>query len=99
VQQGGLAAVEVTAWHKAGDADHSHGFLIVAPAERLAVVVMVTNVSSVGSIARILAERILLNALVERGRIAKVPAPLEPAPWPAIIAEDDELASLRYLRR
>ena len=94
VRQGGLAAVGVTAWHKAGDADHSHSFLIVAPAERLAVVVMVTNVSSVGSIASILAERILLDALAERRSIAMVPAPLEPARWPAIPAGHDDLVSI-----
>ena len=94
VRQRGLAAVGVTAWHKAGDADHSHSFLIVAPDERLAVVVMVTNDLSVGSIAGIVAERILLGALAERGSIAEVPAPLEPAPLPAITAEDDELASI-----
>jgi CubicO group peptidase (beta-lactamase class C family) len=94
VRQGGLAAVGVTAWYKAGDADHSHSFLIVAPDERLAVVVMVTNDLSVGSIAGIVAERILLGALAERGSIAEVPAPLEPAPLSAIIAEDDELASI-----
>jgi CubicO group peptidase (beta-lactamase class C family) len=95
VRQGGLAAVGVTAWHKAGDADHSHSFLIVAPDEQLAVMVMVTNDLSVGSIAGALAERILLEALAERGSIAgKVPAPLEPVPSPAIPAGDDELASI-----
>jgi CubicO group peptidase (beta-lactamase class C family) len=94
VRQGGLAAVGVTAWHKAGDADHSHSFLIVAPDDRLAVVVMVTNDMNVGSIAALLAERILVDALAERGSIAEVPAPLEPAPLPAIPAGDDELASI-----
>jgi CubicO group peptidase (beta-lactamase class C family) len=93
VRQGGLAAVGVTAWHKAGDADHYHSFLIVAPAERLAVVVMVTNASSVGSIAGNVAERILLDALAERGRIANVPAPLKRAPPPAISTGDDDLVS------
>jgi CubicO group peptidase (beta-lactamase class C family) len=94
VRQGGLAAVGVTAWHKAGDADHSHSFLIVAPDERLAVVVMLTNDSSVGGIARVLAERILLDALAERGSIAEVPRPLEPSPSPAVPASDEELASV-----
>jgi CubicO group peptidase (beta-lactamase class C family) len=94
VRQGGLAAVGVTAWHKAGDADHSHSVLIVAPDERLAAVVMVTSDLSVGGVASVLAERILLEALAERGSIAEVPAPLEPAPWPVIPAGDDELASI-----
>jgi hypothetical protein len=55
---------------------------------------MVTNELSLGSIASVLAERILLDALTERGSIAEVPAPLEPAPLPLIPAGDDELASM-----
>ena len=94
VRQGGLAAVGVTAWYKAGDADHYHSLLIVAPEERLAVVVMVTNDLSVGSIASLLAERILLDALAERGSIAKVPAPRNLSRCRPSPASDDDLAAI-----
>jgi len=94
VHQGGLAAAGVTAWHKAGDADHYHSYFIVAPDERLAVAVMVTNSMGIGSIAVPLAERILLHALSERGSITRVPVPLEPATLPAIPVRDGELAAI-----
>jgi len=94
VNQGGLAAVGVTAWHKSGDADHYHSHLIVVPEERLAAVVMTTNAVCVGGIANLLAERLLLHALAERGSIRKVPEPRKPAPLPAVPATDDELAAI-----
>lgn len=94
VRQGGLAAAGVTAWAKAGDADHYHSYLIVAPDERLAVAVILTNGSNLGSIAGVLAERILLNALAERGGIASVPVPLVPVAGPAIPAGDADLAAI-----
>ncbi|WP_167321310.1 serine hydrolase domain-containing protein [Syntrophobacter fumaroxidans] len=93
ILQGGLAAAGVTGWHKAGDADHYHSYFIVAPDERLAVVVMVTNSMGIGSIATPLAERVLLHALAERGRIARLPVPPEPATLPAIPAGDGEPAA------
>jgi CubicO group peptidase (beta-lactamase class C family) len=89
IRQGGLAAVGVDSWYKGGDADHYHSYFIVAPEERLAVVVMVTN-----GFANALAERILLNALAERGSIAKVPPPLEPVALPAIPVSDEDLAAI-----
>jgi hypothetical protein len=84
----------VTGWHKAGDADHYHSYFIVAPDERLAVVVLLTNSAGIGSIAIPLAERILLHALAEQGSIARVPVPLEPAALPAIPVGDGELAAI-----
>jgi hypothetical protein len=94
VNQGGLAAVGMTAWHKSGDADHYHSHLIVVPEERLAAVVMITNASSIGGIASLMTERILLHALAERGRIPKVPEPRKPGPLPAVPATDDDLAAI-----
>lgn len=94
VKQGGLAAVGVSAWHKSGDADHYHSHLIVVPKERLAAVVMITNTLSMGGIASLLAERILLHALAERGSIPKVPEPLKPTSRPAVAATDDDLAAV-----
>jgi CubicO group peptidase (beta-lactamase class C family) len=94
VHQGGLAAAGVTGWHKAGDADHYHSYFIIAPDERLAVVVMVTNSMGIGSVAVPLAERILLHALAERGSIGRVPAPPESATPPPIPVSDGELAAI-----
>ncbi|WP_295442701.1 serine hydrolase domain-containing protein [uncultured Thiodictyon sp.] len=94
VRQGGLAAVGVTAWFKAGDADHYHSYLIVAPDERLAITVSLTNGSTMASVAGVLAERILLNALAERGSIATVAAAPAPDPGPAIPASDADLAAI-----
>jgi CubicO group peptidase (beta-lactamase class C family) len=94
VRQGGLAAVGVTAWFKAGDADHYHCFFIVAPDDRLAVAVLLTNGLEIGSVAGLLAERILLNALAERGSIARVPVPPEPVAAPAVPASDEDLAAI-----
>jgi CubicO group peptidase (beta-lactamase class C family) len=94
VRQGGLDAVGVTAWFKAGDADHYHGFFIVAPDERLAVAVLLTNGLEMGSVAGVLAERILLNALAERGSIAGVPSPPEAVAPPAVPATPEGLAAI-----
>ena len=94
VRQGGLAAVGVTAWYKGGDADHYHSYFIVVPDERLAVAVMLTNGSDTASIAGVLAERIVLNVLAERGSIASIPAPLESVAPPAISASDKDLAAI-----
>lgn len=94
VHQGGLAAVGVTGWHKAGDADHYHSYFIVAPDERLAVAVMITNSMGIGSIAIPLAERILLHALAEQRSIVRVPVPLEPPTLPASPVRDGELAAI-----
>ncbi len=92
--QGGLAAVGVAGWHKAGDADHYHSYFIVAPGERLAVAVLLTNSMGIGSTAVPLAERILLHALAERGSIAQVPVPPEGATPPAIPVGDAELTAV-----
>ena len=94
VRQGGLAAAGVTAWYKGGDADHYHSYLIVAPDDRLAVAVILVNGSDTASIAGVLAERVLLNALAERGSIAGVPTPLESVTLPAIPASDEDLAAI-----
>lgn len=94
VRQGGLDAVGVTAWFKAGDADHYHGFFIVAPDERLAVAVLLTNGLEIGSVAGVLAERILLNALADRGSIARVPSPPEAVAPPAIPPTAEDLAAI-----
>src|SRR5512139_2944571 len=97
VRQGGLAAAGVTAWYKGGDADHYHSYLIVAPDERLAAAVILTNGLAMATTAGVLAERILLDALAERGSISSVPAPLKPTAPPAIPVSDEDLAAIAGL--
>lgn len=94
VNQGGLAAVGMTAWHKSGDADHYHSHLIVIPKARLAAVVMTTSALSVGGYSSLLAERVLLRALAERGSIPDVPEPRRPAAMPAVPPTDRDLAAI-----
>lgn len=90
VRQAGMAAVGVTAWAKNGGSNYFASQFNVAPDERLAVMVMGTSGTPVG----ILAERILLHALAERGRIAGVPAPLIPDPSPVIPTSEAELLAM-----
>jgi CubicO group peptidase (beta-lactamase class C family) len=72
-----LAAVGVRAWQKGGDLGHYYGAtLMVLPDEGLAVAVMGASNSFTSRSANLIAERILLRALVERGRIPAMPAQL-----------------------
>jgi CubicO group peptidase (beta-lactamase class C family) len=77
VAQPALAAVGVRAWQKGGDLEHFYGAtLVVVPDEGLAVAVMGASNSFSSGSAGTIAERILLRALVERGRIPSMPARL-----------------------
>lgn len=87
VAQPGLAAVGVAAWDKTGDMTGYYGANIaVAPEERLGVVVFgasgsfTTPFQSAHAVR--ISERILLRALVERGRITDMPAMLSTTPLP-----------------
>lgn len=71
VQEAGLAAVGVRAWHKSGGTNIYGSQLVVLPDEGLAVMITGTSRSYA---ALALCERILLNALVERGRLIQFPA-------------------------
>ena len=91
VRQGGLAAVGVTAWHKNGGSVFFSTQFDVAPDEGLAVIIMAAG----GALeVETLAERILLQALAERGSITGVPAPLTPHPPPRIPTSEAELLAL-----
>ena len=91
VHQAGLAAVGVTAWAKNGGSNYFSTQFDLAPDERLAVVVM--GVGG-GFDVETLAERILLQALAERGRIAGIPPPLNPDPPPIIPTSEAELLAM-----
>jgi len=73
-RQPGMAAVGIDAWQKGGDLGFYGATMIVLPKEGLAAVVLgATNFGS--SAAGAIAERVLLRALAERGRIAAMPQP------------------------
>jgi hypothetical protein len=91
VGQPGLEAVGVKAWHKSGDMSGYYGTsIIVLPEEKLGVVVFGASNSFDSSQAVKISERILLRALVERGRISGMPAQLSTAALPlkAVTAQD-----------
>ena len=81
--QPGLAAVGIASWQKTGDMNGYYGTNIaVAPEEKLGVVVFGASNSFDSSHAVKISERILLRALVERGRLAEMPKPLSTTPLP-----------------
>ena len=94
VIQPGLDAVGVTAWLKTGDFQGLGTVITVAPKEGLAVVVMGASGRFSSGSATIIAERILLRALAEKGRIAAMPAPLTPSFRPEKTPTDGLLNSV-----
>lgn len=97
--QPGLAAVGVAAWQKTGDLNGYYGAnMTVLPTERLAVVVLGASNKFSSDQAVKISERILLRALVERGRIATMPDRLSTIPLPvqAVTAEEKATFSGNY---
>jgi len=87
----GLGTMGITAWQKGGDSGIYHSLLMVAPDARLAFFVAATA----SSYPRYeIAERVLLQAMAERGSIAGVPAPLPATPLPAATPTDAALATV-----
>ena len=74
VSQPGLAAVGFDGWAKGGDSIDYHAALVVSPQAQLGIVVLTSGSDSSRAIA--VAERVLLRALAENGRIAAFPSPL-----------------------
>ena len=91
VRQGGLAAVGITAWHKNGGTSVYGSDFFVVPDEGLAL--MITGAST-GYGSGVLAERILLNALLERSRISTLPPALPLTPGPEALASDAQLSQM-----
>lgn len=93
VAQPGLAAVGFGGWAKGGDSDDYGAALVVSPQAQLGVVVLtVTGGGSGRAIA--VAERVLLRALAENGRIADFPSPLPSVVLPVAPVPDGLLASI-----
>ena len=94
VVQPGLGAVGVTGWQKGGDGPLSGAVMMVAPDEGLAAVVLGASGGFSHDKATLIAERILLRALAEKGRIAEMPAPLTFSPRPEKTPTDELLDSV-----
>lgn len=78
VSEAGLSVVGIKGWQKGGDVSGIYGAtFIIAPDEKLAVAVMGASNKMGSSKAAKIAERILLSALVERGRVVAMPLPLD----------------------
>src|SRR5436190_20180077 len=93
VSQPGLAAVGFDGWAKGGDSDDYHAALVVSPQAQLGIVVLTD--SGPGSAPAIaVAERVLLRALDENGRIAAFPSPLLPVVPPVAPVPDGLLAAI-----
>jgi CubicO group peptidase (beta-lactamase class C family) len=96
VTQPALQAVNIPAWAKSGDTPHYGTSMIVVPAERMGIIV--TGVSGLGSLgseaAASIAERILLRALVEKGRLPEMPKLAAPVVAAEATAAPDILPAL-----
>ena len=93
VAQPGLAAVGFDGWAKGGDSNDYGAALVVSPQAQLGIVVLtVTGGGSSRAIAT--AERVLLRALAENGRIADFPSPLPPVVLPVAPIPDGLLESI-----
>jgi CubicO group peptidase (beta-lactamase class C family) len=95
VAEPGLSAVAVQAWDKTGDMTGYYGTSItVVPEEKLGVMVFGASGSRATAFesahAVKISERILLRALVERGRLAAMPRelPVTPLSTKAVTAEE-----------
>jgi CubicO group peptidase (beta-lactamase class C family) len=93
VSQPGLAAVGFDGWAKGGDSNDYHAALVVSPRAQLGIVVL-TDSGPDSSRAIAVAERVLLRALDENGRIAAFPSPLLPVVPPVAPVPDGLLAAI-----
>lgn len=87
-----LKASNIAAWCKGGDSRSYHSALIVAPSERLAVIVEGASAFS-SSAAEKIGNRILLRLLADLGRITGMPQKLSPAVSPAATIDIDRFNS------
>ena len=75
VTEPGLAAAGFKGWLKGGDAIGYHCAFTLVPKQKLAVTVVASGAAGSGSL-EVLAQRILLHALVDTGALRRMPAQL-----------------------
>jgi CubicO group peptidase (beta-lactamase class C family) len=91
VSQKGLAAVGIKAWNKSGGTFFYGSQFFLLPEARLGLAMSGTTLTYDSAK---LAERILLNALVETDRLATMPVPLPATPAPEATVDDVTLAAM-----
>ena len=94
VTQPGLLKAGFTAWMKGGDSSDYHAGFIVVPGQDLAAVVQGVAPLDSGK-AETLCERILLHALVDRGALRRLPAPIPAVAPPVKAATAAQLRALQ----
>lgn len=77
VAESGLAAVGIEGWVKGGDTVQYHAAFTLAPEQDLGAVILAAGTTVDSGTLEVLAQRILLAALAERGEIDAVPEPAE----------------------
>ena len=92
VEEPGLHAAGIRGWSKGGDTEFYGAEMMIAPAEGLAVVVMGTQGKGYDHGAA--AQRILLQALIETGKIASFPPPVAPVAKRVATAPDALLSNI-----
>ena len=93
VSQPGLAAVGFDGRAKGGDSNDYGAAIIVSPQAQLGIVV-IAALGNGSARAIAIAERVLLRALYENGRIAAFPSPLPPVVPPVAPVPDGLLAAI-----
>jgi CubicO group peptidase (beta-lactamase class C family) len=89
VTEAGLSAAGIRGWQKSGAisgpyGNMFHSTMIIAPDAGLGVVaIMASNKTSSDTVTK-LGERVMLRALVDRGMLAAMPAPLPQNPLPVV---------------
>jgi CubicO group peptidase (beta-lactamase class C family) len=92
VTEPGLRAVGISGWAKSGGVANYLAEIVVAPRAGLGVVVMGTAGAGFDTLA--IAQRVLLRALSETGRIPSFPDPLPPVAEPVAPVPDGMLAAI-----
>ncbi len=94
ITQPGLQAVGLDGWTKGGDTSQYHSALVISPRAQLGVVVIGASSGFSSGKATAIAERILLRALAENGRIAAFPSPLLSVVPPVMPVPDSLFADI-----
>lgn len=100
VTEAGLSAAGIRGWQKSGAiggpyGNMFHSTMIIAPDAGLGVVVMMASNKTSSDTVTKLGERIMLRALVERGMLAAMPAPLPQNPLPVVAPTAEEESTFK----
>ena len=89
-----LKAAGVRGWTKGGDIGQYHAGFVVAPDERMAVVVEGAGTGFSSTTAETIAQSVILNGLVETGVIARLPKQVSATPPPKARATHRDITKM-----